>query len=71
MIPYAFMGIILGLFMVAIFIPVVHSQPELPVPGPPQIFHTKSGCIKIISEEVSCSSEAISLNLINDRKDSS
>jgi len=70
MIPYAFMGIILGLFMVSIFIPITHTEPELPVPGPPQIFHTKSGCIKIISEEVSCSSEAISLNLINDRKDS-
>jgi hypothetical protein len=70
MIPYAFMGIILGLFMVSLFIPVFHSERELPIPGPPQIFHTKSGCIKITSEEVSCSSEAISLNLINDRKDS-
>jgi hypothetical protein len=71
MIAYGFIGIIVGLFMVSIFIPVVHSEPELPVPGPPQIFHTKSGCVKITSEEVSCSSEAISLNLINNGKDSS
>ena len=71
MIAYGFIGIIVGLFMVSIFIPVVHSEPELPVPGPPQIFHTKSGCVKITSEEVSCSTKAISLNLINNGKDSS
>ena len=54
MIAYGFMGVILGLFMVSIFIPVVHTEPELPVPGPPQIFHTKSGCIKIISYITYC-----------------
>jgi hypothetical protein len=39
------------------------------MPGEPKIFHTKTGCVRISSEEVSCSTKAISLNLINDRKD--
>jgi len=69
MIAYGFAGVILGLFMVAIFTPVMHIQPEMPMPGNPKKFHTKTGCVRVYSEEVSCSTEAISLNLINDRKD--
>lgn len=71
MIAYAFAGCILGLFMVSIFTPVTHTQQGLPVPGVTKKFHTKTGCINVHSEEVSCSTEAISLNVINDRKDSS
>lgn len=69
-IAYAFAGCILGLFMVSIFTPVTHAERQIPVPGLPQKFHTKTGCIIVHSEEVSCSTEAISLNLINDGKDS-
>jgi hypothetical protein len=69
MIAYGFAGAILGLFMVAVFTPVAHTEPKMPMPGEPKIFHTKTGCVRISSEEVSCSSKAISLNLINDRKD--
>jgi hypothetical protein len=71
MIAYAFAGCIVGLFMVSIFTPVTHAEQALPVPGVSKKFHTKTGCILVHSEEVSCSTEAISLNLINDRKDSS
>jgi hypothetical protein len=67
MIAYGFAGAILGLFMVSIFKPQTHKEIELPLPGT-NIFHTPSGCVKIRSEEVSCSTEAISLNVINDRK---
>jgi len=70
MIAYGFMGAILGLFMVSIFTPVTHVEAELPIPGAPKKFHMKSGCIIVRSEEVSCSTKAISLNLINDGKDS-
>jgi len=70
MIAYCFMGALTGLFMVSIFTPVTHKQIELPVPGKPKQYHTKMGCVKIISEEVSCSTQAISLNVINDRKNS-
>ena len=70
MIAYGFMGAILGLFMVSIFTPVTHEEAKLPTPGPPKKFHLKSGCIIVHSEEVSCSTKAISLNLINNGKDS-
>jgi hypothetical protein len=70
MIAYGFMGALVGLFMVSIFTPVAKKQIELPLPGEPKVFHTKMGCVKIQSEEISCSTEAISLNGINDRKDS-
>jgi hypothetical protein len=70
MIAYGFMGAILGLFIVSIFTPVTHIESELPTPGAPKKFHLKSGCITVHSEEVSCSTEAISLNLINNGKDS-
>jgi hypothetical protein len=69
MIAYGFAGAIVGLFMVSVFTPVMHSKVEMPTPGKPKQFHTKTGCVRISSEEVSCSTEAISLNLINDRKD--
>jgi hypothetical protein len=66
MIAYGFAGAILGLFMVSIFKPQIHKETELPLPGI-NVFHTPSGCVKIHSEEVSCSTQAISLNVINDR----
>ena len=31
-----------------------------------QVYKTKKGCIRCYTEEVSCSSEAISMNLINE-----
>lgn len=68
MIPYLFAGIIVGLFIVSIFNPVKHEIPELPTPDSDKIFHTKAGCVKIRADEVQCSSEGISLNVINDRE---
>lgn len=68
MIPYLFSGALAGLFIVSIFKPVTHKELELPKPGKHK-FHTKTGCVQVTSEEISCSSQAISLNVINDRKD--
>jgi hypothetical protein len=70
MIEYGFAGAIVGLFMVSVFTPVAHKQVELPLPDSPKIYHVKTGCIRIYSEEVSCSTKAISLNLINAGKNS-
>jgi len=64
MIPYLFSGAIVGLFIVSIFNPVKHVSPELPTPNSQKIFHTESGCVRFKTKEVSCSTEAISLNLI-------
>jgi hypothetical protein len=66
MIAYIFAGMITGLFIVSIFNPVKHEIPELPTPGIDKVFRTKAGCVKIHAEEVQCSSQGISLNVIND-----
>jgi hypothetical protein len=69
MIIYGFMGALLGLFLVSIFKPVNRIIPELPTIETKK-FYTKNGCVLIHADEVSCSSKAISLNLINAREDS-
>jgi len=66
MIPFLFSGILAGLFMVSIFNPVKHQIPELPTPNSKKVYKTKKGCVQFYTEEVSCSSEAISMNLINE-----
>jgi hypothetical protein len=61
---WIFIGSIVGLFIVAIFNPPIRKTPKLPNPEISEIFHTKNGCVKVVSEEVSCTPEAVSLNVI-------
>ena len=47
------------------FIKFICKIPFVPIPEDNEIYHTKhGGCIKILSEEVECSPDAISLNVI-------
>lgn len=65
---WVFGGFIVGLFVVSIFDPPFRVVPSLPTPGI-SIFRTqKGGCVRIVSEETECTSNAISLGVINDSK---
>lgn len=61
---WVFIGAIVGLFVVALFDPPLRKQPMLPNPETTETFHTKSGCVKVVAEEVSCTPDAVSLNVI-------
>jgi hypothetical protein len=61
---WVFIGAVVGLFIVALFEPPLRNQPTLPNPQTLETFHTKTGCVKVRSEEVSCSPDAVSLNVI-------
>jgi hypothetical protein len=64
---WVFGGFIVGLFVVSIFDPPFRTVPSLPSPGDHDIFRVqKGGCVRIISEETACTSDAISLGVIND-----
>jgi hypothetical protein len=65
---WVFGGFIVGLFVVSIFDPPFRAVPSLPSPGVSTFRTQKGGCVRIISEETTCTSDAISLGVINDSK---
>jgi len=60
----AFAGVITGFFIVSIFRPPMRKVPAIPTPGNRDTFYTKSGCVRVSSEEVPCSGSAVSLNVL-------
>ena len=65
---WVFGGFIVGLFVVSIFDPPFSVVPALPTPGVSTFRTQKGGCVRIVSEETECTSNAISLGVINDSK---
>jgi len=65
---WVFGGFIVGLFVVSIFDPPFRVVPALPTPGVSTFRTQKGGCVRIVSEETECTSNAISLGVINDSK---
>jgi hypothetical protein len=57
-------GIISGFFMVTIFKPPIRQKAAIPIPGEPEVFKTKTGCVRVRAEQVSCSNAAVSLNVL-------
>jgi hypothetical protein len=58
------MGILTGLVIVCLFDPAKRMVPTVPTPQDNDLFHTKTGCVKISADVVPCSSSAVSLNVI-------
>lgn len=61
---WIFAGLICGLLIVSVFDPPKRQVPTVPTPGDNDIFHTKTGCVKIKASEVSCSPDSVSLNVL-------
>lgn len=57
-------GVILGLLISTVIIPPTRKMKVLPSPHDPNSYHTDTGCVRFISEEVPCTSEPDSLNYL-------
>lgn len=61
---WVFVGVLVGLLMVSVFIPPVRETQDVPTPDKSSVFFTKTGCVSFKSKEVPCSSDSKSLNFI-------
>lgn len=61
-------GAITGFFMVSIFKPPRRDVPSVPMPNDSRAFYTKTGCVRIVSDEIPCSASAVSLNVLVSQK---
>jgi len=57
-------GVFVGFFVVSIFTPPMRQIPAVPTPGDSGVFKTKTGCVRIKAEPVTCSGAAVSLNVL-------
>ena len=62
--PWLVAGIIFGLLISTVMVPPSRKTKTLPSPNDSSTFQTDTGCIRFVSEEVPCTSEPDSLNLL-------
>jgi hypothetical protein len=61
---WMFIGAIVGLLVVSVFVPPNRKLPTLPTPYTDEVYHTQTGCVKFRTQEVECDQSATSLNFI-------
>ena len=57
-------GLIVGMLLSSVFVPPTRKLKTVPAPNDSSIYHTNTGCIRFISEEVPCVQGGESLNLL-------
>jgi len=57
-------GLIVGMLLSTVFIPPTRKTKTVPSPNDSSIYHTDTGCVRFVSEEVPCVQGADSLNLL-------
>lgn len=57
-------GVIVGLLIGTVMIPPTRKIKVLPQPHDSSTYHVDSGCVRFVSEEVPCTQEPLSLNLL-------
>ena len=57
-------GLIVGLLMATVFVPPTRKLKTVPAPNDSSVYHTDTGCVRFVSEEVPCVQGADSLNLL-------
>lgn len=57
-------GAITGLLIATVLIPPTRKEKVLPQPYEKEVYHTETGCVRFVSEEVPCTQEPDSLNLL-------
>jgi hypothetical protein len=60
-------GAIVGMLISTVLVPPNRKVKVLPSPADTSAFHVDTGCVRFISEEVPCTSEPDSLNLLATR----
>lgn len=61
-------GVIVGLLIGTVMIPPTRKVKVLPQPHDASTYHTDAGCVRFVSEEVACTKESASLNLLADKQ---
>ncbi len=57
-------GVILGMLVATVIAPPARKIKVLPQPHDTTTFYVDSGCVRFVSEEVPCTAEPDSLNLL-------
>lgn len=57
-------GVIFGLLIATVIAPPARKIKVLPQPYDNSTYHVDSGCVRFVSEEVPCTAEPDSLNLL-------
>jgi hypothetical protein len=60
-------GAIVGMLISTVLVPPNRRVKVLPTPADASPFHVDSGCVRFIAEEVPCTAEPDSLNLLASR----
>ena len=63
-IPWIFAGFILGLILTTVFTPAPRDIPSVPSPNDIHAYKTPTGCVRVRSIQVPCTSDAVSLNIL-------
>lgn len=61
---WVFAGVIVGLLISTVLIPPTRKVKMLPQPHDTTTYQTDTGCVRFVSEEVPCTAETDSLNLL-------
>ena len=62
--PWLAAGVIFGLLISTVMVPPSRKIKSLPSPNDSSTFHMDTGCVRFVSEEVPCTAEPDSLNLL-------
>ena len=57
-------GAIVGMLISTVLVPPNRKVKVLPSPADTSAFHVDTGCVRFVSEEVPCTSDPTSLNLL-------
>jgi hypothetical protein len=57
-------GVIVGMLISTVMIPPTRKTKTLPSPHDTSVYATETGCVRFVSEEVPCTAEPDSLNLL-------
>lgn len=57
-------GLIVGMLLSSVFVPPTRKLKTVPSPNDSSVYHTETGCVRFVSEEVPCVQGADSLNLL-------
>lgn len=57
-------GVVVGMLISCILVPPTRKQVSVPQPHDPGVYHTDTGCVRLVSTEVPCPDEPDSLNLL-------
>jgi hypothetical protein len=55
-------GLVVGLLIATVLVPPARKTLAVPTPSDRSVFHTDTGCVRFMADEVPCGAEADSLN---------